>query len=94
MMGRITMIIRHKSSFLLIRIERHACYLGHCMVWRRRPACGVGSAARRPALRASAVLRVDVTTASPPLTACEMAVRRRTLQRRNCNDGVPAVDGM
>ena len=45
----------------------------------------------RHALRASAVLRVDVTTASPPLTACETAVRRRTLQRRNCNDGVPVV---
>ena len=28
------------------------------------------------------------------LTTCETAVRRRTLQRRNCNDGVPAVDGM
>ena len=45
----------------------------------------------RHALRANAVLRVDVTTMSPPLTACETAVRRRTLQRRNCNDGVPAV---
>ncbi len=29
-----------------------------------------------------------------PLTACETAGRRRTLQRRNCNDSVPAVDGM
>ena len=35
MMGRITMIIRHKSRFLLIRLKRHACYFGG--VW-----CGGG----------------------------------------------------